>query len=161
MVGAKTGPASVVQYELEIEIEASPERVWTAIIEETNCWWLPDFHMVGADSIVTFDPTPGGKGMVENLEGGGGLLWYAVHYHDPKHFTIYLVGHIAPDWGGPSTSNLKLSLEESENGCTLKVADAQYGNVSQQSVQSLVDGWGQLFSKGLKAFVEDGIRQDN
>lgn len=160
MASAKTAEASVVQYELEVQIEAAPERVWQAIIEETNFWWLPDFHMVGAGSKVSFDPTPGGKGLVEELEGGGGLLWYSVHYHLPQQHTIYLVGHVAPDWGGPSTSNLKLAVEASETGSILKVTDAQFGNVSQSNLQSLSEGWAQLFTDGLKAFVEQGTRQD-
>ena len=160
MIGAKTSEAGVVQYELEIEMQAPPERVWQAIIEQTNHWWLPDFHLVGAGSTVTFDPNPGGAGLVETLEGGGGLLWYSVHYYLPKQFTIYLVGHVAPDWGGPSTSNLKLSLVTSENGCTLKVTDAQHGNVNESSIESLSDGWTQLFTDGLKAFVENGTRHD-
>lgn len=78
MIGAKKSEANCVQYELEIAIDASRERVWKAIFEETNFWWLPDFHMVGEGSVVTFDTAAGGAGLVEHLEGGGGLLWYQV-----------------------------------------------------------------------------------
>jgi uncharacterized protein YndB with AHSA1/START domain len=150
----KKSTASVVQYELEVEIQASQQRVWKAIIEETNSWWLPDFRMVGAGSVVSFDPVPGCKGLVEELDGGGSLQWYSVQYYKPHEFTIYLVGYIAPDWGGPSTSHLKLALEGTDAGCKLKVTDAQCGNVSEDSIQSLVDGWTQMFSEGLKVFVE-------
>lgn len=160
MMGAKKSEASCVQYELEIRINSPPERVWKAIFEETNLWWLPDFHMVGEGSVVTFDTEPGGAGLVEQLEGGGGLLWYSVHYCLPSEFKIYLVGHVAPDWGGPSASHLKLALEENETGCVLKVTDGQHGNVSLESVQSLHDGWTGLFTSGLKEYVENGTRQD-
>jgi len=160
MTGAKTSDASCVSYELEIGIDASRERGWKAIFDEVNSWWLPDFHLVGQDSVVTFDPTPGGQGLVEKIEGGGGLLWYQVHFYQPDEFKVYLVGFVAPDWGGPSTSHLKLALEASETGCVLKVADAQHGSVSADSVQSLHDGWIQLFTDGLKAFVENGTRHD-
>ena len=155
-MGAKTSEASCVQYELEIAIEAPCDRVWEAIFEETNFWWLPDFHMAGEGSVVTFDPTPGGKGLLEQVENGGGLLWYHVQYCLPSEFKVYLVGHVAPDWGGPSVSHLKLALEESGTGCVLKITDAQHGNVDLKSAQSLHDGWAQLFSVGLKAFVETG-----
>ena len=160
MVAAQKENASIIQYELEIEIQATRQRVWKAIIEETNGWWLPDFHMVGADSIVSFDPAPGGKGLVEELDGGASLQWYAVQLNQPQKFTVYLVGHVAPDWGGPSTSHLKLGLKETETGCKLQVMDAQVGRVSEQSIESLSDGWGQLFGQGLKPFVEHGTRQD-
>ena len=160
MVTSSTSEAGCVQYELEIAINASCERVWKAMFDEVNFWWLPDFHMVGPGSVVTFDPTPGGKGMIEELEGGGGLAWFSVHYHLPQQFTIYLVGHIAPDWGGPATSNLKLALESTDTGCILKVTDAHHGNVSDQTIQSLSTGWTQLFTEGLKEFVENGTRRD-
>jgi hypothetical protein len=32
--------------------------------------------------------------------------------------------------------------------------------MNQESVQSFSDGWLQLFTDGLKAFVENGVRQD-
>ncbi len=160
MIGAKTTPASCVQYELEIEIEASCERVWKAIFEEVNFWWLPDFHMAGEGSIVTFDPAPGGRGLVENVEGGDGLLWYQVHFYQPNEFKVYLVGFIAPDWGGPATSHLKLALDPSDRGCVLRVIDAHQGNVDPKTVQSLSSGWAQLFTDGLKEFVENGTRHD-
>ena len=142
------------KYDLEIEIEASRDRVWKAIFEETNLWWLPDFHVAGPDSVVTFDPKAGGRGLIEETSDGGGLLWYSVQMYLPSDFKIYLVGHIAPEWGGPTTSSLKLALVESENGCTLQVTDARHGNVDEKQVQSYQDGWTQLFSDGLKKFVE-------
>ncbi len=161
MAETTTRPVGCVQYELEIAIDAPCERVWQAMIHETNFWWLPDFHMVGEGSVVSFDPAPGGRGLVESLDGNGGLLWYSVHYYAPEEFKIYLVGHIAPDWGGPSTSHLKLALEEASGGCVLKVSDAQHGNVSEGTVKSLSDGWMQLFTGGLKEFVENGTTQVN
>ena len=160
MIGAKKSDASCVSYELEIEILASRERVWEAIFDETNLWWLPDFHMVGSGSVVTFDPVPGGSGLVERLENGGGLLWYDVQFCLPNDFKIYLVGHVAPDWGGPSVSHLKLALNESEAGCVLSITDAQHGNVDLKNVQSLQDGWAGLFTEGLKKFVEHGTCQN-
>lgn len=160
MIGAKTADAGCSQYEFEIAIEAPPERVWKALIEETNLWWLPDFHMAGENSVVEFDPNPGGRGLVETADDGGGLLWYSVQYYLPQQFQIYLVGHVSPDFGGPSTSNLKLALVENNGGCILRVTDAHHGNVGEKSMQSLADGWTQLFGNGLKNFVETGRRQD-
>lgn len=155
MIGAKTSPVGCLQYELEIPINASPDRVWQAMFEETNFWWLPDFHMAGANSVVTFDPTPGGKGLIENHEGGGGLLWYQVQYCLPHDYKIYLIGYLAPDFGGPATSHLKLMIESTDGGCVLKVTDAQTGSVSEKAADSQREGWSQLFSDGLKAYVEN------
>ena len=129
----KVTAGSCIQFQLEFNIGASRARVWKAILEETNAWWLPDFHMVGQGSVVTFDPHPGGRGLKEDHVDGSCLLWYTVQIHLPSQFSIFLVGHVAPDWGGPATSNLKLALEESTDGCMLKVADAQHGRVAGES----------------------------
>lgn len=154
MIGASTSPASCCQFELEIAIAASRQRVWNAIFEETNLWWLPDFHVIGEGSIVTFDHSPGGRGLVEATPDGGGLVWYTVQMYLPDQFTVYLIGHIAPEWGGPATSSLKLAVESTAAGSILKVTDARYGNVDEQQIQSSADGWKQLFTDGLKEHVE-------
>ena len=154
MIGASTANAGCTTIELEIAIEAPREKVWNAMFEEANAWWLPDFRVAGPNSKVTFDPTPGGRGMVETTEDGGGLLWFNTQMYLPSEFKIYLVGHIAPEWGGPTTSNLKLALEETDSGCILKVTDARHGNIDENQTQSYEDGWNQLFGNGLKKHVE-------
>ena len=142
------------QYELEISIDAPIERVWQALTEETNAWWLPDFHMVGEGSTVTLDTQAGG-GLVEHLEGGGSLLWYTVHWCQPQNYVLYLVGHTDADWGGPATSHLKLMLvPRGADGCTLQVTDSRHGHVDEENVRSLQEGWTQLFRDGLKQFAE-------
>lgn len=144
-------------YELQIAIDAPRERAWRAIVDETNAWWLPDFHMVGEGSTVTLDTRAGG-GLVERLPDGGSLLWMTVQWCRPEQFTLYLVGHTAPDWGGPSTSHLKLELSpRDDDGCTLKVVDAIVGRVDDATIESLESGWTQLFTDGLKAFAERDI----
>lgn len=147
-------PSSYCNYELEIVINAPRQKVWAAILEDTNNWWLPDFRVAGADSVVTLDPVAGGRGLVEETPAGDSLLWYSVHMYQPSEFKIYFIGHTAPEWGGPTTSSLKLAVEENENGCVLKVTDARHGRIDEAAVQSYSDGWRQLFTDGLKAFVE-------
>lgn len=147
-------PAGCCHYEMEIAINAPRERVWKAIFDEVESWWLPDFHVMGPDSKVTFDPQPGGSGLLEVTEQGGGLLWYSSQMYLPEQFKIYLIGHVAPEWGGPCTSSLGLSLEESESGTIFKLVDSRHGKIDDQHVKSNEDGWTQLFTNGLKAYVE-------
>jgi len=151
-MSVKTPELRSVRYELEIEIEASREAVWEALTEETDAWWLPDFHMVGAGSVVTLDARAGGA-LVEQREGGGSLLWYTVQMCTPGE-SLHLVGHVAPEWGGPATTMLKLTLEETNGGTVLRVQDALFGQVSDANARSLEEGWGQLFGQGLKPHVE-------
>ena len=154
MMGGVTGPAGCSSYELEIAIEASQEQVWKAIFSDIDSWWLPEFHVAGANSKISFDPQPGGPGIMESTPDGGALQWYTVQMHLPSQFKIYLVGYIAPEWGGQMTSHLMLAVEPTASGCVLKIADARNGNVDEKHVQSYKDGWNQLFTDGLKKFVE-------
>lgn len=154
----KTNPAAA-QYQLEVEISADPDRVWKAIVTEINAWWLPDFHMVGPASTMRFEPRAGG-GLIEEDPAGGSLLWYMVQWIRPVERTVYLVGHIAPDWGGPSCSHLKFAVQPRGRGGVVTITDSHFGHVSDQNLASLREGWGALFRDGLKAFVERGVRQD-
>lgn len=154
MVGAKTYDATCAQYELEISIQAPCKKVWQALLEDTNAWWLPDFHVVDPESTVEFDVQPGGRGLVEHRADGSFLQWFTVQACMPDQFKLYLIGHVAPDWGGPSISNLTLALTEQEGGCVLKVTDAHQGRVSEATLNSLESGWKQLFGEGLRVHVE-------
>lgn len=154
MIGATKSSAGCITMELEIGIDAPREVVWEAIFKEANAWWLPDFRVSGPDSKVTFDPKPGGRGLIEETTDGGGLQWFQTQMYLPADFKIYVVGHIAPEWGGPTTSNLKLALEETKSGCVLKITDARHGNIDEAQTKSYEDGWRMLFSDGLKKHIE-------
>ena len=153
-------PASHSSSEFNVEIAASGERVWRALFDDINLWWLPEFHVVGEGSTVAFDPSLGGHGLIETASDGSWLQWYSVQMYLPTQRKIYLVGHVAPDWGGPAISHLRLAVEETSGGSMLNVLDAQFGNVSDSSAQSSVNGWKQLFTDGLKTFVETQITSD-
>ena len=140
--------------ELEISINAPRERVWQAIFDDIASWWIPEFHVAGSDSRISFDREPGGRGLLEQTDSGTWLQWYSVQMYLPEQCQVYLVGNIAPDWGGPTTSNLRLALEDTEDGCILKISDSRHGNVDEQQAQTFAAGWRQLFTDGLKAFVE-------
>lgn len=142
--------AQVAQYELEIEIKATRNRVWEALTGEIDAWWLPDFRSLG-DSVVTLDPVAGGS-LIERCEDGRSLLWYTVQMIVPTE-SMYLVGHTAPDWGGPTLSMLKLELQDRDGGCALLISDALLGRVSPTQTGSLSDGWRQLFTDGLGRHV--------
>jgi hypothetical protein len=145
-------PARVARYELEIAIQTSRDKLWRALTQETNAWWLPSFHMVGEDSVVTLRAEAGGH-LIEKREGGGSLLWYTVHLVDPGN-SLHLVGYSFPEWGGPGTSMLKLAIEDSGDGCKLMISDAHFGHVTDKYLESLKDGWTELLTGGLKTYCE-------
>lgn len=91
--------------------------------------------------------------MIESAADGSSLEWYRVQMVSPGK-SLYLVGYMAPDWGGPTTSMLKLTVEDRDNGGALIVSDALLGNVTEASANSAEGGWKMLFGDGLKEFVE-------
>lgn len=145
-------PVRCVTYELQIDIEASRERVWHALTTECQQWWLPDFRMTGPESEITLDAQAGGH-WVERQPNGASLLWYTVHMSRP-HIALDLVGWTGPEWGGPSTSMLHLGLEDHAAGTRFVVRDAIFGHVTDQHAESLSGGWKQLFGDGLKVYAE-------
>jgi hypothetical protein len=108
--------------------------------------------MVGEGSVVTFRAEAGGQ-LLEKREGGGSLLWYTVQSVDPGK-SIHLVGYSFPEWGGPAVTMLKLAIEEVGRGCKLIVSDALLGHVSDKQIESLRQGWTELFTDGLKKHCE-------
>lgn len=150
---ASNTTATIHQFEIEIEIDADPERVWQALTDEVDLWWLPDFRAAGEGSVVSFDVRPGGS-LIETLPDGSGLVWYTVQMTQPGE-ALYLVGHTAPDWGGPKLSMLKLSLEAHGKGTRLTVSEALMGRLGDDS-SGTEEGWRQLFGDGLKKHAERG-----
>jgi hypothetical protein len=63
---------------------------------------------------------------------------------------------VAPDWGGPATTMLKLVLEERGDATLLRVSDALFGSVDAAQAATLREGWLALFGRGLKPHAERG-----
>ncbi|MEE9384275.1 MAG: hypothetical protein V3V08_12790 [Nannocystaceae bacterium] len=142
-----------LSYTFDTEIGAGRPEVWQALTGETDRWWLPDFRMLGQGSVVEFQPHAGGQ-IIGRMQGGGSLLWYTVQMCRPGQ-SIHLVGHIAPEWGGPTVSMLKWELiERGDQGTLVRTTDALLGPVGDGGAESAKEGWTQLIGRGLKPYVE-------
>lgn len=144
--------AKIIKYNFEIPIKCSVADIWNAMVNETDTWWMHDFRALGEDSKVTLKAETGGQ-LIESTADGSSLEWYRVQMVLPGK-SLYLVGYMAPDWGGPTTSMLKLAVEEHDDGGKLIVSDALLGNVTEASAQSAEGGWKMLFGEGFKKFAE-------
>lgn len=144
---AATINAQVARYELEVELAAPPERAWRAITEETHAWWPADCRATDPASRMTLDPTAGGT-LAETAPDGTTILWYTVQMVRPGK-TLYLCGYTFPEWGGPFTSMLTLTLEADGKGSVLRIQDALVGNVDESRLDEYVAGWTAIFGKGL------------
>lgn len=144
--------AKLAKFDFDIDIAAGRTQVWTLLTTLIDTWWTADFRALGSHSQVSLDPQVGGL-LVEQTADGAALEWYRVQMVIPGQ-SLYLVGCLAPDWGGPAVSMLKLSLEGDDQHCVLTVSDALTGNVSEKKAQQVKSGWQSLFNEGLKRAAE-------
>lgn len=144
--------ARCARYEMSIVIDATLERVWRGLTDQLHAWWLPDFHMLGEKSKITFEPFAGGRLFEE--AGGRSLLWYTVLSYDPLK-SMDWAGFCTAQYGGPATTLLSMSLHwVSSHRTRLQVSDSLFGSVNEGMLRSLQSGWELLFTQGLKKFVE-------
>ncbi|MEE4537735.1 MAG: hypothetical protein V2J51_04490 [Erythrobacter sp.] len=144
--------AKIIKYQFEVPIQRSASDIWPLMIDQIDDWWMDDFRALGEGSNLTLNAETGGQ-LIEIAADGSALEWYRVQMVVPGK-ALYLVGYMAPDWGGPTTSMLKLAIEEHRENCALVVSDALLGNVSEASASSAEGGWRTLFGDAFKAFVE-------
>lgn len=144
--------AKIIKYQFEVLIDRSAVDIWALLTDKINAWWLDDFRALGEGSTVSLNAVSGGQ-LIERAADNSSLEWYRVQMAVPEK-SLYLVGYMAPDWGGPTTSMLKLAVEDRDSGSALIVSDALLGNVSESSASSAESGWKTLFGVGLKAFAE-------
>ncbi len=144
--------ARIYKYSFDVPIKCPIGKLWSLMTDEINSWWMNDFRVLGKSSTVSLEAKTGGL-LVEQNEDGETLEWYRVQMCQPEK-ALYLNGYMAPDWGGPTISMLKLALEAQQDTSILTVSDALMGNVTEKSGASLESGWQTLFRDGLGRFAE-------
>ncbi|MFM9958952.1 MAG: SRPBCC family protein [Phycisphaerales bacterium] len=160
---AITGPsrvaASVTRNVIEVPINAAAERVWRAMVEQMDQWWLPHFRMAPSSKRVVLEARVGGRWYEASGKGGdggddAGILWGNVVSLDPPN-SLTLRGEVAPPWGA-SVFMLVLEIVAAPvgSGCTLRTIHMEIGDVSDKQAQSMHDGWTELLRDGLKKFCE-------
>lgn len=143
---------AVAETRLEIELRASPARVWKALVEETTHWWRADYYTNPATRAFVLEAKVGGR-VYEDCGDGAGLLWYTVVGIDPVK-SLRLVGNLFPEYGGPANSMLTLTLEAKGKATVLKLVDHVYGRLGAGCGASLEEGWKRLFEVAFKEYVE-------
>lgn len=151
MSNITTLETKIFKYEFDISIKNSVQKVWDLLTNQIDQWWMTDFCAL-PNSTMSFG-TKIGSALLETGEDGSALEWYRVQMCVPGK-VLYLVGYMAPDWGGPTTSMLKLALKPDGNNCTLTISDALLGNVTDNKAINAESGWKKLFEEGLKAKAE-------
>lgn len=152
MATENVNDARMFTYKLDITIARPPEDVWSVLTTRINDWWLPDFRVLGQGSAMSLNPSVGGA-LLEKSADGGFLEWYRVQMCVPGAL-LFLVGHVAPDWGGPTVSTVSITLKGEGDSTILGVSDGLIGNVTEKSAIEAETGWKSLLDDGLKALAE-------
>ncbi|MEO0996371.1 MAG: SRPBCC domain-containing protein [Pseudomonadota bacterium] len=145
--------ALIATMTMEVEIEASPKAVWEALTDDIGQWWPADFYAGGEAGSRDFrlEARPGGR-MYEEWGSGGGVLWGTVVTADPRK-CLQVIGHLFPEWGGPSEWYGSWTLKPTAGGTTLQFSESAIGRVTAESTAKKDEGWRFLWS-ALKAHVE-------
>lgn len=148
---------TVHEIRLEVDIDASAERVWTALTDEIGRWW-PKSFCVGGARRFTLEPKVGGR-MFEDWEGGEGLLWGTV-VQLKKHARLDLAGDTFPEYGGAGRHLSSYILEEGEGSTKVRFVSTSYGNLTEGSGKDLEGGWKHLLETCFAAYVEGRPQTD-
>lgn len=140
------------EVKFDLRIDAPPARVWKALVEETAGWWLKEYSSGPKFRAMVIEPRLDGR-MYEDWGDGAGVVWYRVVALDPPQ-RIELIGHLTPAFGGPALTMMRIELKASGRATRLMLADTLSGRVTEETAQSITDGWTKLLRKGLKTYVE-------
>lgn len=136
--------------QLKIHIAAAQSVVWKALVKDTSLWWPKDFYTSARTKGFVIEPKLGGRAY-EDAGRGEGLIWYSVLGVEAPDF-ILMSGYVAPPFGGPATSLLRLTLSAVSKTLTLlEVVDSSFGHVGDCDKS---EGWRLVFEGGLKRHLE-------
>lgn len=137
-------------HRLTLEIAKPHAAVWKAFTRDVHLWWPRDFYATESPHRMVFEVKPGGR-LYEDAGQGNGLVWYHVIALDAPN-AITLSGFIAPPFGGPATSLLRIVFSSRGKSATiLELSDSTFGCLEDSTTQ---EGWRQLFEGGFKAWIE-------
>jgi uncharacterized protein YndB with AHSA1/START domain len=144
-----------IQIELDIKINASVERVWTALTGEINNWWHKDFYASPKSTRFNIEPYLSGR-LFESAPDGSAISWGNVIAINIGN-SIDFAGYLTPAFGGPAVTMLHIELKDENNSTLLKVTDATFGKLFNNSEETISKGWKYLFEEGLKKYLESPI----
>jgi uncharacterized protein YndB with AHSA1/START domain len=138
-------------HRLTLEIAKPHAAVWQAFTDEIHSWWPKDFFATETPQRMVFEVKPGGR-LYEDAGDGNGLVWYHVIALDAPH-SISLAGFVAPPFGGPATSLLRVMFSaQGKSATVMEVTDSTFGCLGD--LATTAEGWRQLFENGFKTWIE-------
>lgn len=138
--------------ELEVHVNAAPERVFDALTGDVSAWWgRPYVHSERARA-VHVEPKVGGR-CWEDWGGGEGAL-YATVTKVERPRLLRLDGPFG--MSGLCHSVVTYSLEAAAAGTLVKVSHSAAGEIDEEARRDYTMGWEDLLRTRFPAFVERG-----
>jgi uncharacterized protein YndB with AHSA1/START domain len=144
---------SIVDIRQEVELPATPERVFRALTSEIGRWWTSPFRQTGPDSRLELIPEIGAP-MIEYGAGGHQAIWGRIEEIQPPA-KLYLCGRFA--MLGAVAGRVHFDLQPVANGCKLTVTHQAVGPIAESIREAFVAGWRELIDRRLRAHLEAGV----
>ena len=141
-----------LEFKLEISISATRDRVWEAILNETDQWWLSGGN--GKPMDLKIEAFPGGR-LYRDLGKGRGHFWGHVQVIKPPEL-LEVVGPMFTSM--PITHHLAFRLEEERSGGEVRTRVSYhhqaFGPIPDDLRTAVVEASNESVLKGLKNHVE-------
>ena len=144
--------SSALEAELEACIAAPFAAVWATLVGRPDVWWPRELRCVPGASRMRLEPCAGGH-LVEENDAGESLLWFTVLHVQPGE-ALNLAGALAPPFGGPATTFLRLHLVDEGASTRVRLTYSMHGHVPASAWSELEAGWRLLLEQGLRPAVE-------
>jgi uncharacterized protein YndB with AHSA1/START domain len=138
----------------EIELEATPDKVWNALTQDIDAWWA---HRIGEGSTkVSLDARLGGV-FEERWGDGEGAIWGEV-VDLRRGQRLRLKGSLG--MSGAGLNDYMYELEPNGSGTTLKLTHHALGYRDADTEKMYREGWKALLESCLPNWVHDGKRAE-
>lgn len=137
----------VAKIELEVEIEAPPEKVFQALTTDMDAWWP---HRMKPGSRIRHEARLGGV-IAEEWDGGGAIYGHITGF-DPGHQCSSVVSGFM---GSYTAANDDI-VEPRGSGCVYKKSLRLWGEVTEDLEKMFREGSAAIMKQALKAYCEEG-----
>lgn len=146
--------SSIVDIRQEVELPATPERVFRALTNEIGRWWTSPFRQTGPDSRLELIPEIGAP-MIEYGPGGHEAIWGRIEEIQPPA-KLYLSGRFA--MLGAVAGRIHFDLQPiGDKSCRLTVMHQAVGPIAEPIREAFAAGWRELIDRRLRAHLEAGV----
>lgn len=138
---------------VEFKLKENRSKIWDYLFNYIHKWWPKEAMSSEDTKMMVLNERIGGY-LYEDFGDGEGLIWAEV-IGLKRNSMLLLKGYLAPDFGGPAISYLKINLTEEENYCLFRLSDFILGSDVDSTGISIQKGWSMIFKDHFYSFVKN------